>query len=456
MQSFCWFQLLRKLSSFASWKGICFLWLVFWSGGVEISLNYCWLGLVHHLRLHQSVCEEQSVVEVRWTLNGTWPNDFFPTSVPAACGSCLLRLSNRLACGVGEVRGGSIGWLDSDAINHIAWKKYFRGGLYGESSKFTIKCSEEKKLWFSLKSIATKPESRLLQQNYRLENTEISFHAQQMKNCKWQRKCGMAWRMNEAEPSMRFLAPVQFLLLASDHPLWNLFDQSWLSIVDGLTLLWSHFWSFLQKQSLLLTHNTCNFTVSQYLLLTAQCSRPHCSGALLSQYPLATSTLPGPNWHIVNRSRSRAILLLPLPPSLLPPAPHCSLFLCCPCQVLSLLTVRWLSHCWCWSFWSFSPSNLGTSCIANNDDVASRTCVKQSPAGSPSLPGLQDPPACWHSCTNLAGPSFLHSAISAARLCCIFSLLDPLMASGKCSGFLSDWHQSLLQQQFLFLFSCPS
>lgn len=169
----------------------------------------------------------------------------------------------------GEVRGGSICWLDSDAINHIAWKKYFRGGLYGESSKFTIKCSGEKKLWFSLKSIATKPESRLLQQNYRLENTEISFHAQQMKNCKWQRKCGMAWRMNEAEPSMRFLAPVQFLLLASDHPLWNLFDQSWLSIVDGLTLLWSHFWSFLQKQSLLLTHNTCNFTVSQYLLLTA-------------------------------------------------------------------------------------------------------------------------------------------------------------------------------------------
>ena len=95
------------------------------------------LGLVYHLSLHQSVSDQQSVVEGRWTLNGTWHNDFFPTSVPAACGSCLLRLSNRSACGVGEVKGGrgeyhrgggSIFLLNSDAINHIAWKKRFEDG----------------------------------------------------------------------------------------------------------------------------------------------------------------------------------------------------------------------------------------------------------------------------------------------------------------------------------------
>ena len=103
----------------------------------------------------------------------------------------------------------------------------------------------------------------------------------------------------------------------------------------------------------------------------------HCATntALLSWYSLATSsTLPGPNWHIVIRSRSRAIL------------PHSFLSLFAlrypTCQILSLVKVyniiswRWPFHCWCLSLLSWSSSTISeASCIPG--DVRSGTCVKQ-------------------------------------------------------------------------------
>ena len=99
------------------------------------------------------------------------------------------------------------------------------------SSTFTMKCAGGKSanLFLCLKSIATKPDHRLLQQN-RLGNTEILKYCK----CANEMQHGMeygAWSM-ESGPSMRFLAPVQLLLLVSHHALQNLFYQSLLSIVD--------------------------------------------------------------------------------------------------------------------------------------------------------------------------------------------------------------------------------
>ena len=105
-----------------------------------------------------------------------------------------------------------------------------------------------------------------------------------------------------------------------------------------------------------------------------------------------------------------------------------TLAMCCPRQVLSLLHYSLLSISLLMEFVVMVSILLQ---FLEPRDVGNLTRVKQSPAGSPSLlqpllPGVLDPPASWHSCTNLAGPSFLHSAISAARLCCIFSLLNGL------------------------------
>ena len=132
---------------------------------------------------------------------------------------------------------------------------------------------------------------------------------------------------------------------------------------------------------------------------------PTVAPALLSQYSLTTtsSTLPGPNWHIVIHSRSRAIL-------------HLLLITVYPChQVLPLFKVYnimfWHSqfHCWICSHGLHPLQIPGGSCIPGDvgpDEIG--------PDVRPPLllPGVLNPLACYVAFLHKPLPSFLLVAIS--------------------------------------------